>query len=107
MDRARATSADRLRERSDPSRSRVLRCAVESRTLEIGLSVGFFGTNLEWVKGVQPPPSKIPGATQYDIVTRDWRAPTALPPRTIDRALCASVPPTRAAAWARRVAGAS
>ena len=38
--------------------SNFLRISLESRKLEIGLSVGFFGINLEFVAGADPPPKE-------------------------------------------------
>ena len=68
--------------------SNFIRYSLESRKLEIGLSVGFFGDNLEWVRGAQPPPAGkgLGNKPQYDIVTRTWRKRQAQPPLTLTRA---------------------
>ena len=71
---------------TDGRGSNFVRYSLESRKLEIGLAVGFFGENLEYVKGTTPPPSENAAHTQYDIVTRKWRAPNALPTLTAGRA---------------------
>ena len=45
--------------------SNFVRYSLESRKLEIGLSVGFFGENLDWAGGAQPPkrPKSVPPGT--------------------------------------------
>ena len=64
------------------SGSNFIRYSLEKRTLEIFLSVGFYGTNLMHFRGAEPEA----GAGVYDIVTRTWRAPNAQPPLTLARA---------------------
>ena len=55
---------------------------LETYLLEVRLSLGLFGTNLEWYKGAMFPArseadQSVPGI-KYDIVTRQWCLPAAV-----------------------------
>lgn len=71
----------------DGAGSNVLSYCLETKKLEIRLSLAYFNMAFKWVRGAELPPPPASKGFKFDIVAREWQAKSAPPVWTLARAL--------------------